>query len=447
MKKIKLSQFVDIVFETPSNQFSEWFGYYNYDTLTLDHSKLLCNRITEDGMLPRADLKIEIGYYDIPSGSWHHVGESDSWNWQQGYMAQWLNDDEIIYNSSDGNHHTAIIYNIKNGTERKINWAIYAITPDGKKSIALEMERAHWCRAYHYESVIDKKKDGPIYKDDGIFEINLENNTCKRIISIQDIIALDYRPYFSKAKHWLEHVMINQDGTKFCVLHRFSSINNVFSYKTRLIIVDIKTLNMQCIPGWETTQWSHFGWNQNSFSIYAYPSRKKVNGSDFSAGSKIETIPPQLKKNQLSFISIIKLVIRNTIPRQILQRFKGGITSYEYYQYNNGYYELVDKFNSSPFLIDGHPSFTPDGRYMITDTYPDNHHIQRLYVYDIKTKKHLLLGSFYANYYKSPSSCDLHPKLSKDGQYLVVDSAHDNKHHMIVFKLKWEEIREKISKQ
>lgn len=447
MNKIKLSQFVDIVFETPSNQFSEWFGYYNYDTLTLDHSKLLCNRITKDGVFPRADLKIEIGYYDIPSGLWHHVGESDSWNWQQGCMAQWLNDDEIIYNSSDGNHHTAIIYNIKNNTERKINWAIYAITPDGKKSIALDMERAHWCRAYHYESVIDKKKDGPIYEDDGIFEINLENNTRKKIIPIQDIIALDYRPYFSKAKHWLEHIMINQDGTKFCVLHRFSSINNVFSYKTRLIIVDIKTLNMQCIPGWETTQWSHFGWNHDSFSIYAYPSRKKVDESDFSAGNKIETIPPQLKNNHASFISIIKSVIRNTVPRYILQRIKGGLTSYEYYQHNDKCYKLTDKFDPNPFLIDGHPSFTPDGRYMITDTYPDKHHIQRLYVYDIKTRKYLLLGSFYAYYDKTPSSCDLHPKLSKDGRYLVVDSAHDNKHHMFVFKLKWEEIREKISRQ
>lgn len=447
MEKIKLSKFVETIFETPSKEFSEWFGYYNYDTLTSDHTKLLCNRITEDGIPPRADLKIEVGYYDIPSGSWHHVGISDSWNWQQGCMAQWLNDEEIIYNSSENNHHISIIYNIKNGLERKINWAIYAIMPDGKKSIALDMERAHWCRAYHYESVIDKNKEGRIYENDGIFEIDLENNSRKRIISIQDIVALDYRPYFSKAKHWLEHIMINQDGTKFCVLHRFSSINNVFSYKTRLIIVDIKSLKMQCIPGWETTQWSHFGWNKDSFSIYAYPSRKKVNETDFLVSNSIETVPPQLRKNQdQSFINIAKSFIKKIIPRRLLQQLKGGITSYEYYQLtNSGRYRKVDKFNPRPFLIDGHPSFTPDGRYMITDTYPDNNHFQRLYVFNIKTKKHLLLGTFYANYDKSPSSCDLHPKLSRDGEYIVVDSAHDSKHHMIVFKLNWEKIRRKIS--
>ena len=70
------------------------------------------------------------------------------------------------------------------------------------------------------------------------------NNTCKRIISIQDIIAIDSRPYFSKAKHWLEHVMINPKGTKFCVLHRFSPIDDVYRYITRIIIVDIATLTM-----------------------------------------------------------------------------------------------------------------------------------------------------------------------------------------------------------
>lgn len=216
MKGYKLSKYVEKVFETSSSEYSEWFGYYNYDTLTSDHSKLLCNRIKEDGVKPRADLKIKVGYYDIPSGEWHHVGESDSWNWQQGCMAQWLNDNEVIYNSSENNHHIAIIHNIKTGTERKIDWAIYGITPDGKKSIALDMERAHWCRAYHYESVADKSKDGPVYEQDGIFEIDLENNTRKLIISIQEVITLDSRSYFKKAKHWIEHVMINQEGTKFC---------------------------------------------------------------------------------------------------------------------------------------------------------------------------------------------------------------------------------------
>lgn len=445
MEVIKLSKYLEKVFETPSNEYSEWFGYYNYDTLTTDHSKLLCNRIKVDGIRPRADLNIEIGYYDIQTGEWHHVGNSDSWNWQQGCMAQWLNDKEIIYNSSENNHHISIIHNIETKDNRKINWAIYGIMPGGKKAIALDMERAHWCRAYHYESVIDKSKDGPVYEDDGIFEINLETNSCKRIISIQDIISLDYRPYFAKAKHWLEHIMINQEGTTFCVLHRFSSITNVYSYKTRLIIIDIETLEMQCIPGWEKKQWSHFGWNHNCFAIYTYPTHNKVNERDFEPDNIIEAIPFQLKKERgLSLKSFVKLTARKVLSRRLLQMIKGGVTCYEYYRPVDGIYRLNEKFDIDSFLIDGHPSFTPDRRFMFTDTYPDSRHYQSLYVYDIISKKHLLLATFYAYYENSPSSCDLHPKLSRDGNYLVVDSAYDDKHHMMVFRINWSLIKEKI---
>ena len=445
MKRIKTSRYLEKIFETPSKDFSEWFGYYNYDTLSSDNTKLLCCRVKEDGMMPRADILVEVGYYDISSGHWYHIGNTDSWNWQQGCMVQWLNDEEVIFNSSEHNHHIAIIHNIKTGAERKIDWAIYGITPDGKKSISLDMERAHWCRAYHYDSVRDLNKDGAIYSGDGIFEINLLNNTRKRIISIQDIIALDSREYFSKAKHWLEHIMINQEGTKFCVLHRFSSLTNVYSYKTRLIIIDLSTLQMQCVPGWEKKQWSHFGWNHDLFSIYAYPSKGKITEKDFEVGEVVETIPPQLKKKTFSLSSFTKRIVKIVLPRRFFQKLKGGVSSYEYYHNVGGKYCIKECFDAAPFLIDGHPSFTPDGRYMITDTYPDNRHYQRLYVLDIKTKKYLLLGTFYAYYDGTPSSCDLHPKISRNGEYIVIDSAHDNKHHMIVYKLNWELITSKIS--
>ena len=433
MTGYKLSKYVERVFETPSVDYSEWFGYYNYDTLTSDHTKLLCNRIKSDGIKPSSDIKIEIGYYDIPTGNWQHVGESDSWNWQQGCMAQWLNDEEVIYNTSENNHHISIIHNIKTGINRKIDWAIYAITPDGTKSISLDMERAHWCRAYHYESVVDKSKDGPVYDEDGIFEIDIINNTRKRIITIQDVINLDYRPYFDKAKHWLEHVMINQTGTKFCFLHRFSPIDNVYHYVTRLIIVDRASMKMICIPNWEKNQWSHFGWHGDNFVIYTYPLKGTgINDSFFRTGESVSKSSNN-KKNSLRsrVVNAIKLVFPSSLEKII----RGNITYYQYYANCNGEYILQNEFKKLPFLIDGHPSFLTQSFIMITDTYPDNNKVQRLLKYDAKKNKVYVLGKFYAYYRGNPASCDLHPKVSRDGHYIVVDTAHDSKHHMIVLKL------------
>lgn len=434
MKDYKLSKHVEKVFETPSIDYSEWFGYYNFDTLSSDHSKLLCNRIKEDGIAPQAHIKIEVGYYDIPDGIWHHVGYSDSWNWQQGCMAQWLNDDEIIYNSSKDNHHIAVIHNIKTNEDRIIDWAIYGITPDGKKSISLDMERAHWCRAYHYESVADESKDGAILEEDGIFEIDLVNNKRKRIISIQDIINLDSRPYFSKAKHWLEHIMINPAGTKFCVLHRFSPVDNIYLYVTRLIIVDLKTSHMECIPGWEHTQWSHFGWDGDNFAIYTYPQKGTgINASHFESGKpKVEL---NVKKKE-SLKTKIANLIRTIIPEAFERRLRGNLTYYQYYQFINNKYVLKEQFMNDEFLVDGHPSFIASERIMITDSYPHRNGLQYLYQYDVNNKKIKKLGTFNTYYTGNPASCDLHPKVSRDGKYVVVDTAHDAKHHMIVLKLK-----------
>lgn len=433
MKGYKLSKYVEKVFETPSSEYSVWFGYYNYDPLNSDHTKILCNRIKEDGIYPRANLKVEVGFYDLASSEWHHVGESDSWNWQQGCMAQWLNDNEIIYNSSCNNHNIAVIYNIQTGIKRKIDWAIYGITPDGKKSITLDMERAHWCRAYHYQSVVDEAKDGLVYKDDGIFEIDLQNNSRRRLISIQDIISLDSRSYFSNAKHWLEHVMINPEGTKFCVLHRFSPVDNIFKYVTRLIIVDIQSLRMECIPNWEKNQWSHFGWDGDNFAIYTYPQKSTVSLEQTISTQKL----PKGKSKKMSFKRFIAERVRRVIPLAWEKRMRGLITCYQYYEFKNGRYELSCVFKHAPFLIDGHPTFISNRQEMITDTYPDHNGVQKLLLLDRSKDKVVELGRFNAYYRNNPASCDLHPKVSKDGQYVVVDSAHDEKHHMLVLKLKY----------
>ena len=95
--------------------------------------------------------------------------------------------------------------------------------------------------------------------------------------------------------------------------------------------------------------------------------------------------------------------------------------------------------------IDGHPSFTNSGQYMITDSYPDRQQMQRLIIYNTINGKGKIVGRFFANYKGNPSSCDLHPKLSRDNQFVVVDTAFDEKHHIIVYKIDWDKICEIIN--
>lgn len=439
MKSIKLTDYLSSVFTT-DNEHINWFGYYNYDTLNHNQTKMLCNRARKDGVAPEKGDVIELGYYEIQSGEWHNIGLSDSWNWQQGAMLQWLpgkgNENKVIYNTSKDDHLISVIHDIETGINKQISWAIYGITPDGHKSIALDLERSYWCRAYHYQSVANRELDGKIIEGDGIFEIDLLNNTRKRIVSIQDVLNLDPIPEFSKLKHWFEHIMINKEGTKFCFLHRFSPEYNVNAYQTRLLVADIDGRNLQVVPGWRKVDWSHFGWNANDFAIYTVPNNGvgtayKTMGNNASKGFDLTT-----------FVFRCASTVVHLLPAAIRKKIKGGKSYYQYYSLNNnGEYELTKILNQPYFNIDGHPSFTDNGKYLVTDTYPDKHNYQHIIIHNVENGKGLVVADLFAFYNHTPSTCDLHPKLCNNNDYLVVDSAFNDKHHMIVFKINWEKIK------
>lgn len=443
MRKVKETAYIQRIFETPSDTFSEWFGYYNYDTLNSSRNKILCGRGSFDGVRPRKDLSIELGYYEVKSREWHRIGETDSWNWQQGAMLQWISgsEEKCIYNASKNGKLISRIYDCTTNESRDIDWPIYGITPDGKHSITLDLERSFWCRAYHYASVENCTKDGRVYEDDGIFDIDIENNVRKKIVRIQDVINTDKRDNFDSCKHWLEHIMINPSGTKFCFLHRFSPIHNVYQYTTRLFVADIDGSNLKIVPEWEKYQWSHFGWKgDNAFVIYTVEKPK---------WSVAKSYRQLLQTRPLSLTTLFKkatVSIATRLPYIIEKHILGGRRYYQCYQlddYNE--VKMNGVIESGLFDIDGHPSFTSDSRYMITDSYPDRHGYQRLIVYDTLTKKGMIIAEFYAYYKGNPASCDLHPKLCSDNEYLAVDTAYDEHHHLILYKLNWKEIKRNIS--
>lgn len=443
LKPVYISKYLHVVFET-KNKDSEWFGYYNYDTLNQSQTKMIANRIPVDGIAPKKEQTIQVGYYDLINHNWHIIGESDSWNWQQGAMAQWIegnSKEKIVFNTSDGDHLISKIVDITTGKQKQIDWPIYGVTSDGKKSVSLDLERSYWCRAYHYQSVVNEDKEGLVWQGDGIFEIDLERNVRRRIIDIESIIHTDFKDYFAGCKHWLEHIMINPSGTRFSFLHRFSNPDNVYSYSTRLFVADIDGSNLTLVPGWENTIYTHFGWkSDNEFAIYTYTPYRIKEGRGFRELLKSKDI---LSKDFLNR-SIIE--IGSKLPYWLRTRIIGRRSYYQFYKIDEDNTVLQsNKAEGRMFSVDGHPSFTIDGRYMITDSYPWKDGYQRLMVFNTETGKSLILAKLNAYYRGNPASCDLHPKLSKNNKYLVVDAAYDAHHHMILFELNWDLIKTAIS--
>ena len=81
--------------------------------------------------------------------------------------------------------------------------------------------------------------------------------------------------------------------------------------------------------------------------------------------------------------------------------------------------------------VDGHCSYSPDRRWILTDTYPDAESRRALVLFRPEDGRCVTLGSFY-----SPPElaeeirCDLHPRWNRDGTQVCFDSAHEGERQM-----------------
>lgn len=82
---------------------------------------------------------------------------------------------------------------------------------------------------------------------------------------------------------------------------------------------------------------------------------------------------------------------------------------------------------------DGHPSYSRDGRWILTDTYPDKKRRRTLLLFDTQIGKLHNLGQFFVPFlYDGPNRCDLHPRWSRDSRRICFDSVHEGKRRMYI---------------
>ncbi len=74
----------------------------------------------------------------------------------------------------------------------------------------------------------------------------------------------------------------------------------------------------------------------------------------------------------------------------------------------------------------GHQSYLPGKQWIVTDTYPTGKNREQVvYLYHVPTGKRVELGRFHLpGAYRGEWRCDTHPRLSRDGTKIVIDSPH-----------------------
>ncbi|MCX7818213.1 MAG: hypothetical protein N2652_03235 [Kiritimatiellae bacterium] len=359
-----------------------WFGYYDKEQFSTDGRLVLGNRVTFEHRSPTAEDRIELGMVDLQDGDrWVRLGSTRAWNWQQGCMLQWRpgHPDEVIWNDREGDDFVARIRNVRTGAERVIGSPVYAISPDGRWAVAPDFRRLHDVRpGYGYAGVPDPRADVSAPDDTGIWRVELETGRSTLILSFAAMVAWDPPPggFPASAKHWANHLLVSPDGARFAFLHRWRSPAEGTSWKTRMITASAEGRDLHVlIPNGKV---SHFVW-RDPLHILAY------------AGVGDEA-------RQWAF-QVFQDRTREAAPV------------------------------AGMLKVDGHCTYLPGRRneWILCDTYPDRRRgrEQALYVVHVPSGRRLVLGRFPSpEVYEGEWRCDLHPRSSRDGRRVCIDSAH-----------------------
>ncbi len=362
-----------------------FFGYYDKPPWDGTGRYLLALETAFMDRPPTPADAATIGLVDTEQGDvFTPLTTTRAWNWQQGCMLHWLPtapDREIIFNDREENRFVAVIVNVQTGARRVLPHPIYALSPDGRTAITPNFSRLAVQRpGYGYAGVPDRWADVQLPEDDGIYAMNLDTGESRLLFSIAQIARAQWHAdTMSGVMHWFNHLQFSPGGQRFCFLHRWRN-PATGTWFTQLWTVNADGSMPRCVL--DDDYVSHFDW-YDAGTLVAW-------GRQHGRGEHYYRIPDR----DGSAVTII---------------------------------------GEDVFTTDGHCSFSPDRRWMLTDTYPDPTHHRTLMLYDLAAARRVNIGQFYSPPGVSGElRCDLHPRWSRDGSQVCIDSTHTGERQMYV---------------
>ncbi|WP_018984769.1 hypothetical protein [Salinimonas chungwhensis] len=222
---------------TQGSDSGKYHSHAYYDIPVFDStSRLLAGHsVSFKERRPTPEDKIDIGYIDLQGEkSWVKVGESTAWSWQQGAMSQWLPQTKtLIWNDREDGRFVSRHYSVDSGETKTFPHPVYAVDPDGKFFLSLNMARLDYVRpGYGYVGGKGHLIDSLKPKEDGVWIIDAETGEEKLLLSLHDaakflLSNLSIRQRLGNLVRryvfWFNHVKISPDGKRFTVKLRFRS--------------------------------------------------------------------------------------------------------------------------------------------------------------------------------------------------------------------------------
>lgn len=358
----KLTEGVSVKKISNQNKFGTFWGYY--DKSPVNNNNYAYQLCSSTNIKKRDTSNIKIYLNDKA------ISQTQSWNWQQGSMLTWINEKELIHNFFDKDSYKSKIINTISKEESIIDYPIYSVHPYKNISLTLNFTRLAKLRPDYGYFNLDWLSVQKIDENDGIFLIDFEKNSRKLVINFKQLSELNAKDDMKNAWHKVNHIEISPNGERFMFIHRWLSDSGL--KKSRLITAN-------------------------------------VNGSDLFVLSDDDMVSHCTWKNNSEIVGWMR------------KEDKGD----HYYLLH----DRTDKFEilgKNLLLEDGHPSFSKDQKWMLTDTYPDKSRMSSLLLYNLQNDKLYKLGEFYSSLkYTGELRCDLHPRFNPCNSKITFDSTHE----------------------
>ena len=364
-----------------------FFGFHDKTPFSPDDKLLLAHKyIGVDNKTPQPDDWVEIGYF---SGDdyldFKTLSKTSAWNWTQGSMLQWVGKtNDVIFNDFNGESHIAKILDNEGKFVDELPAPVGAVSSDGNKALSYSFARLRkGMPGYGYANGIDfdDEINIPDRAGSGLKVIDLASKDIVELFTVSDIAKLQPEPSMKDAFHYFTHCLFAPSNERFVFFHRWLVDDN--KRYTRMISSDLSGNELYIFPTSEMV--SHIAWKDDE-NILAYARTKR---------------------------------------------------------YDDKYYLFKDKkgefkvIGEHCFRSDGHPQFSPDGKFILTDTYPDRFRRQHLIIYDFQKgeRKDIAKLQLPLKYLKGPR-CDFHPRWNRKGDMVCFDSAHTGRRALCTINLR-----------
>lgn len=374
---------------SPNDNLEHFFGYYDKSPWDASDRYMLCIAAKDTCTFPDPLDEADIILIDTQEeNKTRRLASTHTWNVQQGCMAQWLGPDhysKIVYNDLRKGNYCSVVLDISTMEERVLPIPIYTISEDGKTALSLDFSRLHNLRpGYGYAAIPENTKEVALPDETCIWRMDIESGEVVPLLKYTDFASFQPRPEMLKTTtvHKVNHMMISPNGKRFMVLYRWFCDHRKY---TRLITCNIDGSDMYLLS--DDDMVSHCCWKNNE-EILAFERKEK-----------------------------------------------GGL----------GYYLMKDKTKEYTHLWpqlcnDGHPSYCPsDNSLVVFDTYPDRARVQEVklaYDSNVSGENIKVIARVFSPFkYDNDTRCDLHPRWSRDGKKVCIDSVFEGHRELYVISL------------